>query len=421
LLDFKKEINFQNLNKTSSSANLLENWLIPWEEFETVLGSKTLYDLRGLNLQNQEDAEIFLKHCGFDLRNPHHIKEFDRFFGEALFFMRHHLLTEEERRLLPLPPSFHVPLHPTKLLLLASDKSPRKRYMRLFSCALLKLIYVIANIEYSGKFAEIEPARELIFERINSLLKDNSTLCVHPKNKANPIKLAHVDWKEFKSRSSLIMKLVHKPETVVDEIFDYLGVRFVVYSLNDIPKLLKNLIDADIIIPHQVVRLRTRNNILNVEESKKILTFCKDLLSHSIIDEQEFESMCLNMKWGTASLKKVNTFSHEHYRSLQVTVRHLVRTPNQAYTILESFANQLRRYRVKDSYEPWIENVIPPTISRYFPIEIQIMDKESYDIAQFGPASHEKYKQQQLQFVRKRVLGGLLYFTNERLHTQHLA
>ena len=399
-----------------------DKWRIPWEKFETVLGLKTHYDLRQLNLYTTEDAINFSKNCGFDVKNAQHLKEFERFLGEALFFIRHQLMTEEERLLYPIPEIWQKQPDPIALLLTASERSPRRRYIRLLACALLKVIHVIANAEYSGKLVELENAKEDIFSKINKLLKEKSTLILHPKQKTEPIRLAQVDWKESKSRQSLLMKLILKPDSVLDEVFDYLGVRFVVYDLNDIPKLLKILIESDIIIPHQVVNIRTKNTILEIPHTKRVLQFCQELLSSAIINENEFEMMCRNIDWSLRQapqeIKRANLFSNEHYRSLQITVRHLFRIPNQAFQILESFANQLRKYRVKDRYEPWIENMIPPSLARYIPIEIQIMDQESYQTAQFGQASHEQYKRLQLEHVRKKILGSLIKFNAKRLETQ---
>jgi hypothetical protein len=46
------------------------------------------------------------------------------------------------------------------------------------------------------------------------------------------------------------------------------------------------------------------------------------------------------------------------------------------------------------------------------------MDQESYQLAKFGPASHEQYKAQQLKAVRDRILCNLLSFNEEKLSTQ---
>ena len=65
-----------------------------------------------------------------------------------------------------------------------------------------------------------------------------------------------------------------------------------------------------------------------------------------------------------------------------------------------------------------MESVIPEQFANYFPIEIQIMDIESYELAKFGPASHEQYKSNQLKAVRERVLGSLIRFDEEKHFSQ---
>jgi uncharacterized protein (TIGR04562 family) len=118
------------------------------------------------------------------------------------------------------------------------------------------------------------------------------------------------------------------------------------------------------------------------------------------------------------SKKSINSFTSQHYRSLQFTVRHFVRAHNPAYTVIESTGKQLFRYTGINCQEPWMSSIIPEYSSHYFPIEIQIMDKESYEAAKFGPASHEQYKASQLKSIRERILGNLVFFSPEKLISQ---
>ncbi|MES2615631.1 MAG: TIGR04552 family protein, partial [Bdellovibrionota bacterium] len=306
------------------------------------------------------------------------------------------------------------------LLLMASSKYPRKRYKRLWACSLLKVMYSIANIQFSGKLQILDYAREQIFKKIKNLLVAEQTI----QFKNFSLNLNKVEWKEAKTRTSIVLKLLHKPDSIVDEVFDYLGVRFVVQSSNEIPILLKLLIDADIIIPHQVVSVRTRNSILNMKNPKRVLTFLMDLYSCGTLSEEQFYSMSSQVSWqtqpGDDPQKRVNLFTSQHYRSLQFTVRHLVRTSNPAFLALESLSNQLKRYTGVQRQEPWMESVIPEQFANYFPIEIQILDLESYELAKFGPASHEQYKSSQLKAVRDRVLGSLVRFNHEKTISQEM-
>ncbi len=428
-----KEIQKQHINKGLSDnyfTPLNSPCNIPWQEFEVILGIKNSYSQRNLNFKTISQAETFLKNCGFDLSNQMHVKQFEQFFGEAIFFIRHILFTEQEREKFIVPSQIIHISNPCELLLNASSFHPRKRYLRLWCCSILKVMYSIANLQYSGRLHIIDDAREQIFKRIKNILhphhhhhaSHNEPIVCHFKNAS--IKLNKVEWKEAKTRTSIVLKLLHKPDSIVDEVFDYLGVRFVVQNSNEIPLLLKLLIEADIIIPHQVVSIRTRNSLLNIKHPKKVFSFLKDLNSCGTLTDQEFEDMCKNMSWAAQStddnIKRSNSFTSQHYRSLQFTVRHLVRTPNPAFLVLESMTNQLRRYTGILRQEPWMESVIPQYFAHYFPIEIQMMDQESYEMAKFGPASHEQYKANQLKAVRERVLGNLITFSTDKLTTQDI-
>ena len=135
-------------------------WNIPWQEFEIALGLKNSFSQRNLNIDSAARSEIFLKNCGFDIRDKNQVKQFEQLLGEALFFIRHILFSQEERENLSAPLEILHFDNPKTLLLMASSKYPRKRYKRLWACSLLKVMYSIANIQFSGKLQILDYARE---------------------------------------------------------------------------------------------------------------------------------------------------------------------------------------------------------------------------------------------------------------------
>ncbi len=391
-------------------------WDMPWQEIEAVLGIRQNYHLRNLNISDEKRCQTFLKNCGFQSDDENHIRQFEQLLGEALFFIRHTLLTEKEREKIPVPKEILQPQNPSEIILLASSYMPRQRYKRIWACAVLKVMYALANIQYSGKIHTLNEAREQIFKKIKDLIVNENKPLIQFNNISLPLEV--IEWKESKTRTSIIMKLLHKPDSILDEVFDYLGVRMVVKKTSDLPILLKLLIDSDVIIPHQVVSARTKNSLFSIKQPKKILTFLKELQSSGTLTQNQFEKMSAQIHWKmdlfSEQLKKANYFTSEHYRSLQITVRHLIRSTNPAYVVLESLVSHLKRYTGSYRQEPWIGSVIPEQYTNYFPIEIQIMDKESYAQAKFGKASHEKYKANQLKAVRNRVLLSLINFDDKK-------
>lgn len=386
---------------------------VPWQELEVSLGVRNLFLQRNLNVGNESQAKIFLKDCGFDLSNPFHAKQFDQILSESVFFIRHVLMTASERNMFAVPSELLSLENPVRLFLFASHSEPQNRYKRLWACALLKVMWVISNLQFSEKIEVIDSARDQIFKKIKNKitqLEDGRFVMEHNQLSA-PIDI--VEWKDSKTRHSIIMKLLHKPDHIVDEVFDYLGVRFVVQKTNEIPILLKLLIESNIVIPHQIIALRSRNSLLNVKNSKRVISFLENLTSVGIINEKEFNAMFDKLPWDLhddeeKQQKNPNAFSHRNYRSIQLTVRHLIRFENPVFPILESFANQLYHYTGTYDQNHLIDSVIPKYVTRYFPIEIQVLDRHSYEVAKFGPASHEQYKLNQLKAVREKVLSNLL-------------
>lgn len=397
---------------------------MPWQELAVVLGQQNILSHRSLNVPHRDRASEFLRHCGFDLGRFEHRKQVEQFFGEAIFFIRHILLSADERE------KFHVPKDllqlddPRRLMVYASQRMPRRRYLRLWSCSVLKVMNAISHLEFNGKLRELDAAREQIFGRIRSIVTHTPKSGWQARSNNIELNVEHIEWKEAKTRHSVLIKLLHKPEAMAEEVFDYLGVRFVVTEPQDIARLLRILIETDIIVPHQVLSLRTRNSLLNLAGAQRQLSVAYDLLQTGTATPSEFLEMCERVNWSFPIDQhpdghKQNVHSSSRYKSIQLTVRHLVRTPNPAFLVLSSLAGQLRHARgLEPEDDPLLMGLIPEENARFFPLEIQIFDRRSFQVSQFGPASHEHYKSNQLQTVRKRVLGSLLHFTETRLQTQ---
>jgi uncharacterized protein (TIGR04552 family) len=408
-----------------SNKRMAENvWALPWQELAVVLGQQNVLAYRSMNIPHRARAVEYFKHCGFDLSRFEHRKQVEQFFGEALFFIRHILFSPEEREKFPVPNDLIHLDDPRLLFVYASQRMPRRRYLRLWTCSLLKVMNAISHLEFSGKLKEMNSAREQIFGRIRSVVSKHPHAGWHAQSSSIELPLEGLEWKEAKTRHSVLLKLLHKPESMAEEVFDYLGVRFIVRQPEDIARLLRILIETDIIIPHQVLTLRTRNSLLNLKDAQRQLDLAYDLLHTGTSSPEEFLSMCNRVVWSfptesTMTGLKQNVHSSNQYKSIQLTVRHLVRTPNPAFLVLSSLAGQLRHARgLEPEDDPLLMGLIPEENAHFFPLEIQIFDKKSFQVAQFGPASHEQYKSGQLQTVRKRILGSLLNFTEARLQTQ---
>lgn len=402
----------QSATSSAPSASARNPWELAWQEFDLVLGERRLIDALQMQISSLDRADEFLIHCGIDLSIPAQRQQIERMLGEAQHFLRHVLMSPEERSKWRIPTAIRESDDARKLLLLASDQRPDQRYARLWSCALLKIIHAIANLEFSGKLQDLSLARRIIFGRIQDHLVETDPGAYtfrHPCGESIP--LTAIDWKEEKTRKSLILKLIQKPENLVDDVYDYFGVRFVVRTPADISLLLDGLIRSDIVIPHQVMAMRSRNNLIDFRKGKRLLKLTKDLVLHGGIDTQEAQDHWQRIDWKADAQKqsalRSNRFSGANYRSIQLTVRHLVRLKNTSHKAVMALSTQLERYQNKSRSDHWLDKLVPPEVSRYFPLEIQLFDQESYADSRFGPASHQAYKANQLKAARARILGPL--------------
>ncbi len=413
---------FAERSRLERRTSIEEYWAMPWADFEVMLGVRNPLLLRTFNFSNRDRATAFLLSCGFDVSEASHHKAFEQFYCEALFHIRHALMTFEERQRFPVPARLLHLSEPSDLFVMASDRNPRRRYQRLWACTIIKVFFAIANLEFSDKLRDIDSARDQIFGKIRSLLRQEDDGSFSISWSGISIKLHAIDWKEAKTRQSIILKLLHKPESAVDEVFDYLGVRFVVRQPSDLPLLLKILVMSDIVIPASVLAVRTRNTLFNWKRAKHSCDILYSLSSMDRLEPEEMEAMVHNVSWTMGTHDEIpkakNLFTSAEYRSLQLTVRHLVRIPNPARKIVDSLVGQLRHYRGIEAEENTLMDLVPTEIAKYFPIEIQVMDASAYDVSRFGAASHEQYKAAQIKVVRDRVLGSLLHFSEDKLSTQ---
>lgn len=392
-------------------------WDMSWQEFDLVLGQTPLVQALNLQVHSRERATELLRHAGMDLSDAHQRQSSERLLGEGMHFLRHSLMTDEEREVLPVPIHLQESDDIRDYLLTASDLHPRRQYDRLWCCALLKVIHAIANLEFSGKLESLSQARSQIFQRVRRHIceESQSLYFLHPRGEK--ILLTTVDWKEEKTRKSLIMKLIHKQENLVDDVHDYMGVRFVVQEMQSIALLLDALILTDIVIPHQVIAPRSRNTLCDFSRGRDLLRLVKDLSNYGKLSVQESQQVRDRVNWSYRNSSPLdgrnNRFSAQQFRSIQLTVRHLVKLENPAHAALMALSNQLENYQNVQRRDHWLEKVVPQHNIRYFPLELQIFDQESYAESRFGSASHQNYKASQLKAARKRILGPLLKYRSQ--------
>jgi uncharacterized protein (TIGR04562 family) len=115
---------------------------------------------------------------------------------------------------------------------------------------------------------------------------------------------------------------------------------------------------------------------------------------------------------------KENLHSGFDYRAIQMTCRQLIRTPRPITVLRKSLQAEIDTKQRTEGSSRHIEELVSVlrNIARlsgddefsFFPFEIQVMDKHSWEINTTGKASHSRYKKSQLKAARRRVLNEIL-------------
>lgn len=288
----------------------------------------------------------------------------------------------------------------------------------MWACAVLKVMHTILHLENDFLSHHFQEARSQIFQRFHGhLYIDEKNMIYLGKDRKDFVPLYYFEVKREKDFHSKVLKLLHKKENTAVRIFDHIGVRIVTESLLDLLRAFQYLITSKIFIYANVTPSRTVNTLL---ETSKAQTFIKRILrrydeGELSLEEAEKEielKICReDLLLGTNQADSSNPFSLKGFRSIQFTCRYLVRFPNPTYTQLYDLRQHLFVDRASVQNIGELDQILKTTkreITFFFPFEIQLMDKETFQENQMGLGSHEEYKKAQLLAARKRVLGKIL-------------
>ena len=331
---------------------------------QTVIEGRSIIDSERLQLHSLDEAEAFLNCYGFDWQVAEERWELEKLRQEALEFIEEILLFPGQLVL----GSVRTEVDVRQLLVWVSENGTSQR--RLWSCALLRVMHTFAHC---GSYFN-EHYQQEIREQLLSLFKAH----LHYHQGAvslGDIELAGFESRPSKTRRSVALKLLHKPENVAADIFDWVGVRIVTRYRLDALKVLAYLRKHNLVMFANIKPSRTRNTLLNVDWIQSRWG------TESFTDFDKLRENAQLMEYPSFPPQSTdNPFSEATYHALQFTCRQRI------------------RFRENDGR----------LVRFYFPYEIQILDEESYRRSRSGRASHDKYKQRQLKAIRARVLGSAL-------------
>lgn len=351
----------------------------------SVVGGKSALDIPRLNITNFEEAENFIRGYGFDLSDQIDVERLWYFHRRALVLIEEKLhFDKAEIPIILRDPKALVDLR--HLLVWASEKKPAEPQLQKWACAILRVMHVFVHSEndlFSTFSEEIQkqiltPFQDRIFNEGTTGTTFLKGTGVGANLEAYPLPLVGFEVKPFKTSTSTVIKLLAKPDALAMSVFDKLGLRFVTRSMFDTFRVIRFLVEENLISFPHIMPEQSSNNLYPVDlflkVSERIAKTALNLTPEQITGL--FEKALAENSTDEGFFRKDNKFSGADYRFIKFISRKLikVKTPGG-------------------------------TFSFFYPFEIQIMDLASHEKILSGPSEHQAYKDRQINAARKRILA----------------
>jgi len=303
---------------------------------------------------------------------------------------------------------------------MATDDKPNKKEDKLWAEIILKVMHTIIHADKDLRSNYFNIVQTQIFDRFYKYIfrGDNDKLYIGIKGSEDIVQLVDFETKSKKTRESVIIKLLHKAENVAEELFDRVGVRFVTHSRFDTLRVIRFLLEKNIVIPHNNKPSRAINTMIDLprfrEAHQRVIKMAlrNNLSEDRFVAAMEREILDCNLQGET---NERNKFTSKSYQSIQFTCRQLIEYKNP---FLQEF-NELRRIAKKldpddNELARRVLNMDISPVARdirfFYPYEIQIVDNTAFQENSQGDASHQEYKRQQVQSAMKRIFKAMIEY-----------
>jgi len=388
-----------------------QNFNFPWPILKVVVEGASTLDVPRLELKSMEEATNFIQAYGFDPANAEDLDLIWGFFDEAVNFIEKSLADPQHPRIPDHLRSRKAVIDVRRILLLASE--PVDHPDQIYACAILRLMHIFIHLAHDPRLKIFDQVQNQVLSRLDSYLYvDSSTGATYlgRQDDGTAIKLLFFKRKDRKDREREIIKLLHKPSSVVEEIYDRIGFRLVTETKLEAVRAVRLLLEKNIISLPNVRPGRSRNRLVDL----KRLQFEVDRIHVHLQKKEEsapyIEKLIrrVERRIGFSRLGRslINPHTSEHYRAIQFTCRELVKLKNPLFQTLALLKAQLENLH---GAQQVLNEVFPTPPKQYeyvfFPYEIQIMDVKAYADSIFGKSNHEEYRRKQLETARARVFG----------------
>lgn len=383
-------------------------------------GRSVIDSHHGLPIHGLDAADEFLHKYGYNLENPVESAEVLGNYHESLRFIRKYFLKPEnhEGADLEIPKAFVELTDLRNLFLWAADKSLDQVIRARWACAILRVMHAISHLDKDLRHEFFPEIQKQVFDRFYKEIHtvEGQVYLGNPKD-PRAVPLDKFQTKPRKTRDSVILKLLHKKETLAEDVFDQIGVRFVTRTRPDVVRVLKYLRDKYIVMTMNIRPSRSRNNLVDPLLYRRTWRELRHQIQRGEGRDAAWVEGALDyaLREGFSEAQKEinenNPHSSKEFRSIQFTCRQLVKYRSPV-------ADEVRALRslLRTSQDPEIQKVLEridfahlQKEQRFFyPFEVQIMDRVNWEEAESGRASHAVYKAAQAKMAMRRVLGQLI-------------
>jgi uncharacterized protein (TIGR04552 family) len=334
------------------------------ERIRLVLRGGSVIDWRRLHFTTREEVDRFFRVCGLDVSRADDEAWVRTVLADAVEYLRrtfHYRVTDAVAQ----PEEVH------DLFLYASGALEPTRYRRI-ACIVLKVMHVIQHIEgrdllFRLAVSEAELAA-MVTQRVTEVVQEME---------AKGLKLVKFE-KSFKSRESLITKLIAKKENVAAQVYDKTRFRIVTQSMADVLPALYFLTQ----------RLFPFNFVVPGQSENTLLSF-KQLLEDFPQFAEQVDELHLDPDFEDRESGSRNVFSGASYRALNFVAD----VPLRLDPFLPPPEEDSRERKGRVGF---------------MLVEFQIVDRQTSLQNELGENAHHRYKHRQKLRVLRRLSRGLV-------------
>ena len=414
------------MDRTSS---YLSKYLFEWDFLEIVVGGQSALDAKYFvsHMHDKDQVDSFLYGYGLNPEDPINRAELFGNFRESLQFVKRYFLKEgnPDGLDLAIPNSFYEVTEIEDIFLMATGchKNFNSDDERLWAELLLKIMHTILHVDKDLRTNYLKIIQTQILDRFYKyLFREEERLFVGQKGD-EAIEIINFEARPKKTRDSTILKLLHKAESVAEELFDRVAIRVITKNKFDTLRIIKFFLEKNIIIPHNVKPSRTINTMIDLNKFRKYYQrIIKEALRKNFSEETFLAKVedCFKDLQEERGYSERNEHSLKDYHSIHFTSRQLIKYRNPFFKEFNTLRQMAREQKDSELTKKILSmdiSLVARDVRFFYPYEVQIVDNLSHTRNTQGDAAHSEYKKNQIQACMNRIFKHLVALKKIELQT----